>query len=482
MTDLFKKSQKIGRNDPCHCGSGKKYKKCCLEEDGKNKSKDVIDEYYQRIKKEENLSDSQIATRKAIDYVLEKYENAVNNAIRHFIGHFCFEDIKKAFQEKDDDEESIISQLFNEYALIDYEDEDIGTTLLSRFYEEQGDILNEREQESIYIKLNTIKTLYEIQKVMTGKLLLKDYFSGEKFWVNENKGSFEMKKWDIIFARVEKYHDGTQLITGSVIGFPRGADMMLNDLKSQYKEDKRLFINNDDMRLFNFRHSMTPMIFQDIADYYLNFKNAFVNKEGHKLIFCEKTADIVDYNKLVSYFENNQFLTLTYEDEREKVYCWLDKHDSIKTSFYLKNKKITVEVNSKERMKIIENKFLIHLKEWTTNWRDEFKNPDDLMANKNIIDDEELTVETKFVGDSDGKISKKDEEKLLAKLIKKYYDSWVDTKIPALNGMTPRQAAADPKNKERLVELLKTMENRHLRSKKVTFDIEKIKKKLGIKF
>jgi hypothetical protein len=23
----------IGRNDPCHCGSGKKYKKCCLEKD-----------------------------------------------------------------------------------------------------------------------------------------------------------------------------------------------------------------------------------------------------------------------------------------------------------------------------------------------------------------------------------------------------------------------------------------------------------------
>lgn len=24
---------KIGRNDPCHCGSGKKYKKCCLLKD-----------------------------------------------------------------------------------------------------------------------------------------------------------------------------------------------------------------------------------------------------------------------------------------------------------------------------------------------------------------------------------------------------------------------------------------------------------------
>jgi hypothetical protein len=24
---------KIGRNEPCHCGSGKKYKKCCMDKD-----------------------------------------------------------------------------------------------------------------------------------------------------------------------------------------------------------------------------------------------------------------------------------------------------------------------------------------------------------------------------------------------------------------------------------------------------------------
>jgi peptide deformylase len=29
------KSQKIGRNDSCPCGSGKKYKKCCMEKDGR---------------------------------------------------------------------------------------------------------------------------------------------------------------------------------------------------------------------------------------------------------------------------------------------------------------------------------------------------------------------------------------------------------------------------------------------------------------
>ena len=29
----FKTGKKVGRNDPCPCGSGKKYKKCCLGKD-----------------------------------------------------------------------------------------------------------------------------------------------------------------------------------------------------------------------------------------------------------------------------------------------------------------------------------------------------------------------------------------------------------------------------------------------------------------
>jgi len=28
-TTFRRQKQKIGRNDPCYCGSGKKYKKCC---------------------------------------------------------------------------------------------------------------------------------------------------------------------------------------------------------------------------------------------------------------------------------------------------------------------------------------------------------------------------------------------------------------------------------------------------------------------
>ncbi len=32
---------KIGRNDPCHCGSGQKYKKCCLSKDDAARSAEL---------------------------------------------------------------------------------------------------------------------------------------------------------------------------------------------------------------------------------------------------------------------------------------------------------------------------------------------------------------------------------------------------------------------------------------------------------
>ena len=31
MTHQQEKTKKVGRNDPCPCGSGRKFKKCCLE-------------------------------------------------------------------------------------------------------------------------------------------------------------------------------------------------------------------------------------------------------------------------------------------------------------------------------------------------------------------------------------------------------------------------------------------------------------------
>ncbi len=55
------KPRKLGRNDPCHCGSGKKYKKCCLDKDIKETGKAVkVDSLWEEGYFAESLSPKEI--------------------------------------------------------------------------------------------------------------------------------------------------------------------------------------------------------------------------------------------------------------------------------------------------------------------------------------------------------------------------------------------------------------------------------------
>ena len=53
---MAKPAPKPGRNDPCHCGSGNKYKKCCL-------AKDEADERDSLVKAQARRDQSAVAHR-----------------------------------------------------------------------------------------------------------------------------------------------------------------------------------------------------------------------------------------------------------------------------------------------------------------------------------------------------------------------------------------------------------------------------------
>jgi len=67
---LETKVRKVGRNDPCPCGSGLKYKKCCLNKDQPNfhrlKEKYLRD-YKIRLKGKEDIEAIKKAGRLALD-------------------------------------------------------------------------------------------------------------------------------------------------------------------------------------------------------------------------------------------------------------------------------------------------------------------------------------------------------------------------------------------------------------------------------
>ena len=66
---------------------------------------------------------------------------------------------------------------------------------------------------------------------------------------------------------------------------------------------------------------------------------------------------------------------------------------------------------------------------------------------------------------------------------KDHYKRWFDEPIPALEGLTPRQAAKDPKKRPLLVELLKDYENHEeadRRAGRPVYGVDKLRRKLGL--
>ena len=476
-------SKKIGRNDLCRCGSGKKYKKCCLDKDETETSKKRMGDYYEQMRMEDHLTKSQIATRKALDWISNNYPRLVEQAGEHLVGYHSFKETVDVLEKMGPGiGESMMSQFQNEYALLDYVDEELDETLLERFLKTEAGAIDEEERQSLIAKLNSRKTLYEVQEIVKDKgVWLKDYFSKEKFWVKERAGTHSFHKWDIIFARVETYIGDERCITGAVISFPRNAFGYLDELKKQYDEDIKLFSNIPEMELFNFRILLTPMIFQYWVEYYVSDKKELVNKDGDNLIFFEQKAEITDYDSLVSYFNNHKLLRLTWNEEKEKVYSWLDQEKSIIASFYVKKRTVKLEVNSLERMKKVQEIFLLDLKAWTKNWKQTEKRMSGAQAGG--AGNGKIKVESKFISFNKEKLSKQEEKKLLDVMMQNYYDKWIDMPIPALEGNSPQQARKDARLCEKLITILKTMENHGSHNKNAPpFDMKRIKRKLNLDF
>ena len=91
---------KIGRNDPCPCGSGKKYKKCCLSFNPQEKEK-IIQGYIKDV------------------MTLDKLSNGINSLIE-----------KKDFQKA----QAVCQQLLD-----DYPDQIDGISRFAQVYEAMGD-------------------------------------------------------------------------------------------------------------------------------------------------------------------------------------------------------------------------------------------------------------------------------------------------------------------------------------------------------
>ena len=206
---------KIGRNEPCPCGSGLKFKKCCQA---------LEDAVTGRRRDEDH------AVRTALDWLMARYPEQAGAALEEgFFGQF----------DQDEDDEfppqfhgmlqiNSAEWLLTE-ARLELGDEAVATRDL---YLGPGGPLLTAHGRSWLEEINKRPlSLYELRQVRPGEgVAVVDLLHPEQpeLWVRERSGSRSMVQYDILGGRLAR-QEGDWVFTGALYPFVRDEGLALRD-------------------------------------------------------------------------------------------------------------------------------------------------------------------------------------------------------------------------------------------------------------
>jgi hypothetical protein len=202
--------QKIGRNEPCPCGSGKKYKKCCLAKEQGNAIR---------------LRDQSTVAKSALDWLSSFCPDGVRTAVQTGLFSGLKKAEKLALDELPAEKNELLTINIGEWLLTDakialHDDvKPVRELLLSQ----DGPTLSEAGLSWLNALGERSLSLYEVNQVKPGEgLLLRDLLSSEapEVWVSERKLSRSLVLWDIFGARLVQNEEEYKL-SGAVYPFLR---------------------------------------------------------------------------------------------------------------------------------------------------------------------------------------------------------------------------------------------------------------------
>jgi hypothetical protein len=191
-------ARRLGRNDPCPCGSGKKYKKCCLPRDAA-----------QGPTSDQSTGGS--AVSRALEWLSEHYQAPCLFALERDYYAALSENERQAIEELPDDLYEM--QQINSFEWLIAEGtvtigkgaRERSTRVIDLVLGEGGPLLDARDREYLRTLGETPLKLYEVVEVEPGRgLWLEDAIAeeGARFFVLERSGSQSLRTGAAIGARV----------------------------------------------------------------------------------------------------------------------------------------------------------------------------------------------------------------------------------------------------------------------------------------
>jgi hypothetical protein len=382
----------VGRNDPCWCGSGRKYKKCHL-----HRERLSLDERAAWLYQKAGMFLADGPWRAEVaDVARERAE---------------FADSPHGLLDALDDPLVTDAVLFEGGAF-------------AEFVAARGALLPEDERLLAEQWLLVDRSVFEVEQVRRGDgLTVRDVRTGDVHQVRERAASRQLKVGALICARIVPVGVTMQIFGG------------IEPIELHERDELIALLDAEpdpvDLVSFLTRRFAPPVL---------------RNTEGDPLVLCEVTLRTGDPAALVAELDE------TYErdddaDTPQWVEHLIDGMEAIRATLRLDGHDLTVHTNSEARLdRVLDT---LRKLDPTLTVVEESRQPA-----RNTHEAAALTSGAPSGAVEPLDPADPDAAAVLDRFVRDYERQWLDEPIPALAGHTPRQAAADPTRRDDLIRLL----------------------------
>jgi hypothetical protein len=426
---------KFGRNDPCPCGSGKKYKKCCLSKT------------YTEVGKEDSIRGRLVED--LLRFFKNNYEDRLEDAEFLFWDDFVPEEYLEGIAL------DVAHQNFWEWIVFDHMiDVDNDKTLID-LYIENYKTLSLDEHKVLTMMKNSVISLYEVQEVFPEKgLLLKDLLMGEEYDVREKSATRSVRKWDIFASRLLLV-DGQYIMSGSVYSYHmKNKKEILDDIQAEFEDYKEEYPDSSMDDFLKYNGENFNFYWYDLIQNPTPIK--LHTTSGEPMLISKTFFEIKDKETVM-----NGLPKIKGFEQGKDSYTWYDKRDQEGSATILgraeiKDNKLILESNSKKRLEKGKQLILEALSDAIVHKVDTFQDPMEAMKSyKESSTDEPVNELPMDI-----------QQQIYTKFMQGLYEKWLQEKIPALDGRNPMQAVKTEEGKRKVIELLKSIENSEEHNKK----------------
>jgi hypothetical protein len=465
--------ERVGRNDPCPCGSGKKFKKCCYAKI--NDSAPVPEELLTGTPFDECIGVMQ-AMSMHTKILFDTDPEAVE------LKAAC-EEFERKYRPGEKD--GVPGSIFMNWMLYDLRYGKQGKTVHEMFRNEYSGEMNQRGQYLLERLSQSYIAFYEIVSYSDKLVWFKELYTGKEFVVTRIDEPFEkdLKPGDIWYTRLlgidsEYYNFSFPYI------FPQKArEHLVAAVREQVQSLKKvrkegmLITGTDD---FVEASKMSVRIWMDI------FTSGRERKNTKMPVLYNTDRELMQITKLFFIIKKRDGLedkltkTKNFNhDEKNKMWIWFKKGTKNKSIYptvslgmvSIKDNYLIAETNSIERALRLRSRIENELSEYLDYEKMESIAPDKMP----MPSPEELEKSRK---EQEELNSKPEVQKALQQMQQNYYlNEWITQRVPALGNISPKQAAKTESGRKKLEQLLNEFESMQ-ENKPVKVDFNLVREKL----